>query len=241
MRDLYVACVNLIDREDRYRHMQSQFARLSLPVAWHRNARHPTSGRVGCFEAHLGVYGAALRAGAPWALIFEDDVEFTEHAAASMSKLLGLLGVAPATWMQISVHDTGGVYAFDHLSERLPPYLRRECFVFARAYAISSEAMRLMLEQGVTREHVDMALARCLWGRTYRFRPEVALTTDTPFDSDNDSWGHSDLLRIAQTHTSLPSKILQALQVVLPDVVGHGLAEHLAWVLVHHDDDQARW
>ena len=78
-----------------------------------------------------------------------------------------------------------------------------------------------MIEVGVTKEHIDICIARNFWGETYRLRQ--AMTADAPFSSDNDSWGNplTNLLQLSQAWSPALLELSQAFMLsVLPRLLG---------------------
>jgi GR25 family glycosyltransferase involved in LPS biosynthesis len=244
----YVACINLYERSDRYEHMVREFRRFGregaikvgdreLTISWHRSNRHASSGRVGCFESHLGVYRAALSRGAPWALVFEDDVTFAEQAPQLLQYLDEVLASLPKTWKTVSVHATGSFYVFPEASAPSgKPHVafesaaRREGYAFIRGYAISESAMRRMIEVSVTTEHVDFCIARNFWGETYRLRHSI--TKDAPFTSDNDNWGNP-VLNVLQSSQAWSPIILELSQAFLLHVLPVLLGDEWTYAWAH--------
>lgn len=183
----FVACVNLVERQDRYEMISEEFKRIGISgrVHWHRPQRHPQSGRIGCFESHLAVFQAALDAGAPFAVVCEDDVRFSSHWAAAIERLLALADSGVA-WNHASLQNSGGEVRLDQDGDRekLPEGVHRAAFYFTRCYAITREAMQTAVQSGITRAHVDVALAVANWGQGFIIRPAAVL--DVPSVSDND-------------------------------------------------------
>lgn len=189
----FFACINLYEREDRYKMMKAEFERAGIAsrVHWHRTRRHPQKGRVGCFESHLAVYRATVEAHAPYAVVFEDDVRLAPHWSKSLSRFLDLVD-SGMHWCYASLQNSGGEVPLTRPGdvEALPRGVRRAAFYFLRCYAISREAMERALRQGVTTAHADVALAVANWGDGFLVRPAVAL--DVPSKSDND-WAEGGL------------------------------------------------
>lgn len=89
-----ITCINLIDRQDRYTKMVQLFDRLAIPCKFYRSNRHPSGGRVGCFDSHIQVIKQAYEQGANLILVFEDDIVPTvprEYLEDIISKCLPLM------------------------------------------------------------------------------------------------------------------------------------------------------
>eukprot|EP00929_Paragymnodinium_shiwhaense_P070476 TRINITY_DN35687_c0_g1_i1.p1 TRINITY_DN35687_c0_g1~~TRINITY_DN35687_c0_g1_i1.p1 ORF type:complete len:290 (+),score=50.84 TRINITY_DN35687_c0_g1_i1:87-872(+) len=184
----FFGCINLIERDDRFKHMKSEFARVGLKdrVHWHRPRKHPEGGRVGCFESHLALFKAALDQGANFAVVCEDDLQFSSKWRESIERVLALID-SGVKWNYISMMNSGGeVLLHRPGDENLPKDVRRGGFYFTRCYAISKPAMERALEKGISKAHVDVSLAVANWGTSFIVRPAAVL--DVPFESDND-WG----------------------------------------------------
>lgn len=70
-----IRCINLREREDRFRSSSLVFSRLGIPVQYYAAERHPGGGEQGCYESHIAVIREAYEGGAETLLVFEDDVE----------------------------------------------------------------------------------------------------------------------------------------------------------------------
>ena len=51
----HITCINLYEREDRYKYCQALFKKLNIPVSFHRVHRHPKGGEAGCFQSHIDI------------------------------------------------------------------------------------------------------------------------------------------------------------------------------------------
>ena len=50
-----IVCINLKERKDKYANVKKVFDKLKINVEFYFAEKHPTSGRVGCFESHINV------------------------------------------------------------------------------------------------------------------------------------------------------------------------------------------
>lgn len=74
-----IKCINLYEREDRYKKCQATFNDLRIPVRFFRTGKHPNSGAQGCFESHISCITEAYNNGCETLLIFEDDVQYKPY------------------------------------------------------------------------------------------------------------------------------------------------------------------
>lgn len=229
----FVGCINLIEREDRYDMIKEEFQRIGVAnrIHWHRPKRHPQSGRIGCFESHLAVFKAALDAGAPFAVVCEDDVRFAGTWQLSFERLLALIDSGVA-WNHASLQNSGAEVVLSHEEDsKLPTGIFRGGFYFTRCYAITREAMQNALKVGITRAHVDVALAVANWGKGFVIRPAAVL--DVPSVSDND-WAEGGwapwLAGQMQGVTHLPCVVSDRWKTgLLPKIVAQPKLEATAW------------
>lgn len=229
-----MGCINLLERDDRYDMISEEFKRIGIAdrVHWHRPNRHKESGRIGCFESHLAVFKAALAAGAPFAVVCEDDVRFSSHYKEAFASLLALVDSGVA-WNHASLQNSGGEVSLELPGDeaRLPKNVKRGAFYFTRCYAITRHAMEQALRTGITRAHVDVALAVANWGKGFIVRPAAVL--DVPSVSDNDwaegGWGPW-LAGQMQGVTHLPCVVADRWKTgVLPHVMARPKMEATAW------------
>lgn len=230
----FVACINLLEREDRYVMISEEFRRIGIAdrLYWHRPKRHPQSGRVGCFESHLAVFRAALERGVPFAMVCEDDVRFSTHWREAVKQLTALAGSGVA-WNHASLQNSGGEVSLERPGDAaaLPAGVRRGAFYFTRCYAITREAMERAVKTGVTRAHIDVGLAVANWGKGFIIRP--AAVSDVPSRSDNDwaegGWGPW-MAGQMQGVTHLPCVIADRWKLdVIPHVQSRAKMETVAW------------
>jgi GR25 family glycosyltransferase involved in LPS biosynthesis len=69
-----IVCINLKERKDKYSNVKKVFDKLKINVEFYFAEKHPTSGRVGCFESHINVIKQSYNNNDKIILIFEDDV-----------------------------------------------------------------------------------------------------------------------------------------------------------------------
>jgi len=69
-----IVCINLKERKDKYANIKNVFDKLKINVEFYFAEKHPTSGRIGCFESHINVIKNSYNNNNKFVLIFEDDV-----------------------------------------------------------------------------------------------------------------------------------------------------------------------
>ena len=69
-----IVCINLKERKDKYNNVKNVFDKLHINVEYYFAEKHPTSGRIGCFESHIDVIKQSYNNNDKFTLIFEDDV-----------------------------------------------------------------------------------------------------------------------------------------------------------------------
>lgn len=144
---------------------------------------HPTSGRVGCYESHLELYGKAIASGCDYALIFEDDVVLTENfSEKKIQDCLTYLNALPLGWdilrlSQRSLFCNQRKLAFPGLSKAIA--FTGECYI------VPLKTMIWMLNQGVTPYQIDWFLTFST-DKGYLLLP--SMVEPCAFSSANDSW-----------------------------------------------------
>lgn len=85
-----VYCISLVNREDRRKEAQAQFAKVGLAdkVEFVLVQKHAANPEQGIYESHLRCMQMGLESGAGHILIFEDDVVFLRYSAKRLQQLL---------------------------------------------------------------------------------------------------------------------------------------------------------
>jgi len=195
-----IACINLYERPDRYKSCRTEFEKLDILdlVYFYRTHKNITSGRKGCYESHLELYKKAVKEDLEYMLIFEDDFKvnpnYEENKDIIYKNIKKLLNDENVSWSRISLMDTL------HISDYTEVYpLKKKTFsetiknggiyfanfTNAKCYFIKNDAMKLMIEKGVTTNHIDMELFHSLKD-TIQIRILPPLVTDGLFSSDID-------------------------------------------------------
>lgn len=81
-------CINLYEREDRYKYMKNQFKKHKLKVKFIRNYKHKFGGKIGCFESHIQCIKDAKENNVDICLIFKDDVELVKNCKEIIYKCI---------------------------------------------------------------------------------------------------------------------------------------------------------
>mmetsp|Transcript_48519 Transcript_48519/g.139330 ORF Transcript_48519/g.139330 Transcript_48519/m.139330 type:complete len:271 (+) Transcript_48519:64-876(+) len=230
----FIGCINLSERDDRYNLIRDQFEDIGVGdrVHWHRPHRHQESGRIGCFESHLAVFEAALEKGAPFAVIVEDDVCFSSRWEDAFQRLLALVD-SGISWNHASLHNSGGEVRLVRRGDAtdLPQGVLRAAFYFTKCYAITRQAMERAVRRGVTRAHVDVALAVANWGKGFIIRPAGVLDVPSRSDKAPDEAGWSPWLAgRMHGYSHVPGVIADRWKTgVLPLVMSAEGMEYIAW------------
>lgn len=86
-----IYCINLYEREDRYKIMKNQFDKFGLKVHFIRNYKHKNGGRYGCFNSHIQCLKDAKKNKIEVCLIFEDDIELDIYCNEHIKECLKFL------------------------------------------------------------------------------------------------------------------------------------------------------
>jgi glycosyl transferase, family 25 len=92
-----IYCISLLERMDRRRQAQAQFARVGLAerVEFVIVPRHPTDCEQGIYESHMLCMSKGLESDAAHILIFEDDILFDRFSAARLRGCIEFLDSDP--------------------------------------------------------------------------------------------------------------------------------------------------
>ncbi len=83
-----VMCINLREREDRFKEVCAELKRVGLRrVEFFRSERQPDKER-GCWESHMACLARAVELGVPHVLIMEDDILFQPGYAEHMARIV---------------------------------------------------------------------------------------------------------------------------------------------------------
>lgn len=173
IRSVYV--VNLARRADRWTHAREQVRRFLLRASCvqidavdgcllsqvsQSGGAAPclTSGAVACFLSHRAAWRRFHDSGQPYALILEDDAEFTANAALAFE--LSMRWVTEGTKAVLVGHIA---LQGPHCSS-VPGTIDVEAFEGAHAYLLSRSGAEVLLEgsRGLPEQEVDHFIASCL-------------------------------------------------------------------------------
>ena len=178
----FIACINLLERNDRYQKTILEFKKGQFldNVHFFRVNKHLKGGRYGCFDSHLKVYKNAVEKNHPYALIFEDDFYLNAKTMSKTIKLTMKCIADNPDFYKISLQNSGTAKA-----KTISHGIYDADFFFTRCYVISKQAMVEALMKGITRNHIDIQqLGDFKNKKTFLIRP--ALIRDRPEESDND-------------------------------------------------------
>lgn len=199
-----IACINLYERPDRYASCLNEFEKLDIldKVYFYRTHKNK-NGRIGCYKSHLDLYKMALNKNLEYILIFEDDFKVGDNYEKNRDTIYANLkkvindDISNLPWSRISLMDTLHISDYTlvypkqkNTSRHIFPNIKSggiyyANFTNAKCYFIRNYAMKLMLEKGITENHIDMELFHTL-KNTVQIRVMPPLVTDGLFTSDID-------------------------------------------------------
>jgi len=135
-----VFCINLKERDDRLAQAQAEFASVGLNRVEFFRPNRRTDVDEAITDSHMACLRRALDAGAPYALIFEDDAEFAPECAPHLERVFTFLK-ENAHWR---IFHLGG-FVFRRV-ERLNHHLVRGGIMTVHAYVIRADLARRALE-----------------------------------------------------------------------------------------------
>jgi len=187
-----VACINLLDREDRYEIAKQRFAAVGLnddKVKFYRVHRHPKGSSYGAMDSHRQIIKDAYNdKSVETVLIFEDDVIFHEgwEKVVSDAKKFIDSGI-PFDALYLSCF-------MNYVKEETTPEVWRVKCYMCHAYIISRQGMEKFME------HLDLFEEKCLdncqdyvynaiWQDMYAIRDSDVVSQDGALGTDN-HWFH---------------------------------------------------
>ena len=185
-------CINLIEREDRYDHCVNEFKKVEFfnDIKFIRNHRHPTSGRIGCFESHIQVIKDALYKGADYAFIFEDDFVFCNK------DIQGLLKMLDKHKMEFTISQKRMLLYID---EKVDKDLYTCSSLGLTFYIVSRKAMITILENyNMYKDlHVDIFYNKLRIDNKLKMYCYKPIVQSTCFSSDN-NWSDKFIFQLYQ-------------------------------------------
>jgi len=177
-----VYCISLVNREDRRREAQAQFARVGLGerVEFVLVEKQEDSPEQGIYASHLLCMEKGLACGARRMLIFEDDVVFLHFSPQRLAQLVYFLRTH-CSW------DMLFLGCMVRACRKLPgiPVARIHYRSLTHAYAITREFAAIISQQhlwhGVA---YDDFLRDLRSDRMYLAYPAMAFQSDSPSDND---------------------------------------------------------
>lgn len=165
----YAFCINLISRPDRKESCDKIFDRLGIKVEYYHPIKHPTDGRIGCFDAHLYLINLGLQRGYKRVAIFEDDIEENFRVSYKMVDLIG-------KFLQIEESDDAeeawNIYFLGCIPEirtkqstpTYIPFIHKIAGLCTHAYVINHHLMKKMANMkwmGISIDHIFAQLDQC--------------------------------------------------------------------------------
>ncbi len=141
-----IRVVNLPERTDRRREMQTQLNRAGVRAEFFPAVRAvaagdwPSAGAWGCFQSHYRILESALRAGARNVLIIEDDLDFVPEFKALEPEIVRQ--IASAEWDVLYLGHLGE--SADHRPIRLE--LTEKPLMTAYFYAVNARVLPRLVQ-----------------------------------------------------------------------------------------------
>jgi hypothetical protein len=134
-------CINLKERNDRFEIAKQEFSKIGLhQVVFYRSSRQPDRDKA-IIDAHMACLRYALDQGVPYALIFEDDVQFLEGYEANLQRAVDFMK-SGRDW---NLFHLGG-FIFRKV-ERVTHHIVRGGIMTVHGYVISNKLAKLALEK----------------------------------------------------------------------------------------------
>lgn len=189
----YIGCISLKNREDRFLNAKKQFNKINVlnKVNFIRPNKHELGGRVGCYDSHLQLYRHCINNGYDYALIFEDDICIINKNIEKTLKNLEYIMNNNKDWDLMLCHDSGVFQIYEKINKNL--YNGKS--LFTPCYFISKNAMKEMLLEGITKNHIDNQLQFKFNSKNiYISRPGLVKTIS--LGTDNSDYGNNNLAKI---------------------------------------------
>jgi hypothetical protein len=134
-------CITVKERDERFEAAKQELKKAGLKqVVFYRSSRQAERDKA-IIDAHIACLRYAIDQGAPYALIFEDDVLFLEGYEANLKRAIDLMK-ARSDW---NLFHLGG-FIFRKV-ERVSPYIVRGGIITAHGYVIRTEFAKRVLEK----------------------------------------------------------------------------------------------
>ena len=212
-----IICINLIDRDDRYKAAQKVFESLQIPVRFHRVKKDPNGGEAGCYSSHLEVIRDSYQQGYQRVLIFEDDaIPTAAYSPTRMTECIDFMKTN-SDW---DLFFLGYVHNFHHMfSSNMRPVAGNIVKIngFATSsYCINRKFMKYLLDNYPTYQGTAIDLSFYGKGDQYSIYP-MLFRQNTSYESDI---AHSDL-------GNLNDLLIKLTYTVDQYIFLNGLLEHL--------------
>jgi len=185
MSNFKIYCINLIEREDRYNLMKTQFDKYNIDVNFLRVYKHIKGGRYGCFDSHIKCITDAYNTNLEYCIMIEDDnyidPNFKEYLEYAMDFLNNNNKYVDILYLQ----NRGLLCVYDKINENI-----YKCICYGTScYILHRRSMKIVLDTYVPYIniplHYDIYLMKLMYNRSYCCNK--FLTTSQLFtNSDND-------------------------------------------------------
>ena len=180
-----IYCINLIEREDRYNLMKTQFDKYNIEVNFLRVNKHKNGGRYGCFDSHIQCIKDAYNNNLEYCVMMEDDnyidPNFKEYLEYSLDFFNNNSKYVDILYSQ----NRGLLCVYDKVNENI-----YKCISYGGScYILNSRSIKLVIDtyQDYINIplHVDIYYMKIMYNRSYCCNK--FLTTSQYFThSDND-------------------------------------------------------
>lgn len=176
-----IYCISLVERPDRRRQAQTQFARVGLAerVEFVIVPRHPTDCEQGIYESHMLCMSKGLQSGADHILIFEDDILFDRFSAARLRGCVEFLDKTPGWHMLFLGCMVKGSRRTTH-----PAVIQIRYRSLTQAYTIHRDFARELTSHAWDGVPYDDFLKNLKDDRTYAAYPAFAFQSNSRSDND---------------------------------------------------------
>ncbi len=138
-----IRCINLYEREDRYRDCSELFRRLNIPVSFYRTNRPAEGGCFGCYHSHLACIRESYIKGDETCLIFEDDIVEGTISTETLQQVINFIQ-REDDW---DIFHLGCHPLIHQRQKRINSHIMLGPCLNAHAYIINRSFMARMLEE----------------------------------------------------------------------------------------------
>ena len=148
-----IRCINLKQRQDRYKSSKTIFSKHKIPVKYHHVDKHPNGGLHGCFESHIQIITDAYNSGARNIIIFEDDISDTKFLTRrNIKKIIRFLKTNKWDIFFLGPHPD--IRRFNIEQTKFPSIYKIHS-ICGHAYILNRRYMKLMANMRYTETPLD--------------------------------------------------------------------------------------